>query len=80
MSSKVLGIEGKYLDTEYIVMEFTYNGVKFDDLMQTVNMGEAFDTIKRESGVTLHGLIGNDFMQRFKYVLDFKDMIAYSRL
>ena len=42
-------------------------------------MNTVFTSIKNETGVTLHGLIGNSFMQKYKYVLDFDEMVAYSK-
>ena len=32
---------------------------------------------EKESGLKLHGIIGNRFFEKYKYVLDFKDLIAY---
>ena len=42
-------------------------------------MSEAFKKIKDGNGATIHGLIGNSFMQKYKYVLDFDEMVAYSK-
>ena len=35
-------------------------------------------TMKKEYGVTIHGLLGTGFFQKYKYVLDFNEMVAYS--
>lgn len=35
--------------------------------------------IKKSSGVTVHGIIGSDFFETFKYIIDFKKLIAYSK-
>lgn len=39
----------------------------------------AFEEVKKTSGVQLHGILGSDFFNKYNYVLDFKDMIAYVR-
>lgn len=38
-----------------------------------------FERIKQQHGVTLHGIIGSNFFNEYKYVLDFDEMIAYSK-
>jgi len=78
-TSTVYGLEGKSQKASFAIIEFTYRNNKYDDSFQVIDMSNAFDNIKKESGVTLHGIIGNSFMQRFKYVLDFDEMIAYSK-
>jgi hypothetical protein len=42
-------------------------------------MKEAFGHMKQDTGVTLHGIIGSKFFNKFKYVLDFDELIAYSK-
>ena len=43
------------------------------------DMKAAFGSIKKETGVTIHGILGAKFFNEFKYVLDFKELIAYSK-
>ena len=43
------------------------------------NKDEIVSAIKNATGVTIHGVIGNKFMQKYKYILDFDKMIAYSK-
>ena len=43
------------------------------------DMTAAFGSIKKETGVTIHGILGAKFFNEFKYVLDFKELIAYSK-
>ena len=42
-------------------------------------MSDAFGHIKKDTGVTVHGIIGSLFFNEFKYVLDFDELIAYSK-
>lgn len=58
----------------------SYKDVDYDiDLCITSHLSEAFADIKRETGVQVHGLIGNQFFQQHKYVLDFEELVAYSK-
>lgn len=75
----VFGMEGNFVDIDYISMDFTYNSKSYSSSFQVVDMQEAFDRIKQESGVTVHGILGSKFFEEYKYVLDFKELIAYTK-
>lgn len=49
------------------------------DLYVTEGLDESFSAIKKESGVQLHGILGNDFFQKYRYILDFESLTAYHR-
>ena len=40
-------------------------------------MTETLAEIKQSSGVTVCGILGTEFLSKYKYVMDFKDNIAY---
>lgn len=75
----LFGMEGKpqKVDSCRIILYFNDRGYTFDYLIQ--DLSSAFGLIKKESGVTLHGIIGSSFFNKFKYVLDFAELIAYSK-
>ena len=73
----VHGMEGNIVDTEYVSMNFTHNDIPYTSVFQVMDMQNAFDIVKQESGVTIHGILGNKFFEEYKYVLDFKELIAY---
>lgn len=75
----IYGMEGNAIDVEYISMDFTHNNKLYSSSFQVVDMSEAFDKVKQESGVTIHGILGSKFFEEYKYVLDFKELIAYSK-
>lgn len=77
--SKISGIGGGLSDISIVDIEFTYKDNTFTDGFQVVDMSNTFSAIKKSTGVTIHGMIGNAFMQKYKYVLDFDEMIAYSK-
>lgn len=58
----------------------SYKGANYDiDLSITDHLTDAFAAIKTETGVQVHGLIGNQFFQKHKYVLDFEELVAYTK-
>ncbi len=77
--TSLFGLEGtkRVVESCKIKLEYKSKSYEFDYLIS--NMKEAFSHIKAESGVTLHGIIGSRFFNKYKYVLDFDELIAYSK-
>ena len=73
----VIGIEGNKVNTKFCEMTITYKDKEFVGNFCVLNLDDAFSIVKEESGVQVHGIIGSDFFQKYKYVLDFKELIAY---
>lgn len=76
---EVYGIEGNIQTVPFVHIEFMRD-IKYTGAFQVVDMSTAFDSVKAETGVTIVGILGNDFFQKYKYVLDYDTMIAYSTL
>ena len=75
----VFGMEGNKVDVTYTDIILEYKNKKFTENFQIVDMKTAFDGVKKETGVTVHGILGSSFLQNNKYVLDFKELIAYNK-
>lgn len=75
----ITGMEGNPIEAPVVEMTLTYKDSIYKEEFQVVDMSGAFGAIKQESGVTLNGILGNAFFVRYKYVLDFKELIAYSK-
>lgn len=75
----ITGISGGIEDNPIINMPFCYKDVEYNDFFQVTDISNTINTIKQTTGVTIHGILGNDFMQKYKYVLDFDKMVAYSK-
>ena len=72
-----IGIEGNKVSNQFCKMSVTYNNQVFEEEFSIADLGEAFGVIKQESGVQIHGILGSKFFERYKYVLDFKELTAY---
>lgn len=77
--SKITGIGGSVKDVAIVDIVLQYKNNTFKDGFQVTDMTPTFSAIKNATGVTIHGIIGNKFMQKYKYILDFDKMIAYSK-
>lgn len=75
----IFGMEGNAIEVSYINMDISYKNKVFNDTFQVLDMSAAFDRIKKNDGVTLHGVLSHNFFQKYKYILDFDELIAYSK-
>lgn len=41
------------------------------------NMDEAFNSIKSETGVTIHGILGSNFFAKYRYIIDYDSLALY---
>lgn len=78
-SGTVYGMEGNTIDVEYISMNITRDNDSYSSIFQVVDMQKAFDNIKEEYGVQIHGILGNSFFKDYKYILNFDEFVAYSK-
>ena len=60
----VFGKDGIITYDEVVNTTISYSGLKFDVTVLSTDMKEAFDIIKKESGVTIHGILGNNFLNK----------------
>lgn len=74
-----IGIEGNKVSNQFCKMSVTYKNQVFEEEFSIADLDEAFSVVKQESGVQIHGILGSKFFERYKYVLDFKELIAYIR-
>lgn len=75
----VFGIEGNAVDTKYVKMDLMYNFINYTENFQIVDMSNAFNSIKQSTGVTIHGILGNSFFEKYGYVIDFQELVAYGK-
>lgn len=56
---------------------FNFKDKQYSDDFQFADMSNAFDSIKNSSGVTIHGILGNTFLDKYRYIIDFSKYVAY---
>lgn len=67
-TSKTIESILKYKDKEFKVTLFVNE-----------NLSESFRIMKEDCGVQVHGILGSNFLEEHRYVLDFADKIAYTK-
>lgn len=75
--SSTFGVEGNKTTNNFCSMTIFYKEQLFNEEFSISDLDNAFNIVKQENGVQLHGILGSKFFERYKYVLDFKDLIAY---
>lgn len=78
-STNIFGLEGNSQESKVCVIRMSYKGKEYEYPYVVQDMSAAFSSIKKETGVTIHGMLGSKFFNEFKYVLDFDELIAYSK-
>lgn len=77
--SNIIGIEGNKVSCKICKMIIRRKNQEFEEEFSIADLDKAFSIVKKESGVQIHGILGSRFFEKYKYVLDFKDYIAYVR-
>ncbi len=77
--TSLTGMEGNAQKASLCVIKMSYKDKEYEYPYVVQDLSAAFGSIKKETGVTIHGMLGSKFFNEFKYVLDFDELIAYSK-
>jgi hypothetical protein len=77
--NSVIGITGETEESNYVLIPLSYRKREYNTVFLANDMSKSIAAIKETCGVTVHGLLGTGFFAKYKYVLDFNEMIAYSK-
>lgn len=72
-----IGMEGNKVSNDICKMTVYYRNQRFEEDFIISDLNNAFDIIKQEDGVQIHGILGSKFFEKYRYVLDFSELIAY---
>lgn len=79
VETNILGLEGNAQKTGVCTIKMSYKDKEYEYPYVIKDMSAVFDSIKKETGVTVNGMLGSKFFNEFKYVLDFDELIAYGK-
>lgn len=77
--SSTFGMDGNIIDGGHCNMVINYKDYEFLVDFNIVNLEEPLKLIKESSGVTIHGILGSEFLKLHKYILDFDNLIVYKK-
>lgn len=73
------GVDGINREVSFANINLVYKSESYSEEFQVLDMQNTIDQVKAESGVNMVGIIGNEFFRKYKYVLDFDELVAYSK-
>ena len=73
------GVDGIGHAVESVGLVLEYKENSYADVFRILDLTPAFENIKKECGVTVHGLLSSAFLERYKYVIDFKELAIIAK-
>lgn len=79
-SENVQGVGGAMAVDRAVNATIEYKSKSYEVLLLVgEHLSDTFRTIKETTGVQVHGILGSSFLSDNRYVLDFDELIAYSK-
>lgn len=73
----VTGLGGEQAITEYCEIKLETPTTVTEIELPLANFKHAFSQVEEESGIEIHGLLGNNFLLASKYVIDYDKMMVF---
>ena len=78
-SYRTMGIEGHYKEVSVIEATFNFEGVDYTSTFAVLNASEAIAQVQEETGVQIHGVLGNQFLMENNWIIDFKKCVITNK-
>ena len=73
------GIDGNIVNVDYVIMALSHGNTKFVEQFQVMRL-DAFDNLRKTDNIDLAGILGGEFLKRHNFVVDYKKLIAYTKV
>lgn len=77
-NTTLYGADGKKEVVSIVNAGISYKDRVFDEDFIVKDLDTAFGNLKKSHGVNLSGILGNSFFQKYRYIIDFDELVAYS--
>lgn len=77
-SGKIYGLDGKRYETSYVSVLLNYRGKEYEEEFQVLDMSAPFGNLKNDFGINVHGILSSSFFEKYRYILDYNELVAYS--
>ena len=77
--TNLTGVGGTQEQVQICTLTFSCEDEEYTQEFLVTDMKHAFDIIKKDHCITIHGILGSVFLRENNIVLDFKNLAAYSR-
>lgn len=61
------------------ILNISYKNHVYEEEFEVADVTKVWDNVTKEIGITVHGVLGSRFFERYKYQIDFENLIAYSK-
>lgn len=78
ISGNVYGMDGKRYETSYVNVLLNYRGREYEEEFQVLDMSAPFGNLKNDFGINVHGILSSAFFEKYRYILDYNELVAYS--
>jgi hypothetical protein len=77
---QTIGAGGTLNNNKHCTLKLSYNGEFYNsDFIVTEQLAQQLEAIKKDFNIEIHGILGGDFLNKYNYVIDFKELIVYSK-
>lgn len=74
-----IGANGTDLEAHLATISLERRGSSYNCIVRVADLSKSFSEVKISYGIQLSGILGNDFFTKYKYCLDFKELVCYVR-
>ena len=78
ISGNVYGLDGKKYETSYVKVLLNYRGKEYEEEFQVLDMSVPFGNLKNDYGINVHGILSSAFFEKYRYILNYNELVAYS--
>lgn len=64
---------------EWINVPLHFKRQRYSEDFCVLDLKVPFSAVKEEEGITLHGILGVSFLKKYRYVLDFDELMMYTK-
>lgn len=79
-SGNIYGLDGKKYETSYVNVLLNYRGKEYEEEFQVLDMSAPFGNLKNDFGINVHGILSSSFFEKYRYILDYSELVAYSAI
>ena len=58
-------------------LDIKYKDLSFTEEFVVSDLDTVFSEVKKNTGVQIHGILGSKFFEKYKYIIDFKELTAH---
>ena len=63
----------------WIRIPLNYKKQSFIEDFMLLDLHDTFEVLREDTGIQLHGILGGTFLRKYRYVLDYNDLVAYTK-